>query len=117
MSNHWKKTNPSLKPKSTVTSGTTQDTNNIDNLMGLSLKEKEARLGELWKVFGMNSAAGKSLYKMFGNKYKQKISYPKPKTRKWTPAMAKRKMMAKTNKGVKKCPQRTKVYYPPITTK
>ena len=85
--------------------------------MGLSLEEKEAKLGELWKVFGMNSAAGKSLYQMFGNKYKQKISYPKPKTKVWTPAMAQQELMSKTNNGVKDCPQRTQVYYPPIVTK
>ena len=121
---HWKKNNPAKKgrTKTSTTLGSTLGStdgagSNIDHLMGLSIAEKEAKLGELWKVFGMNSAAGKSLYKMFGNKYKKKIHYPKPKTKKWTPAMAKKKMMQKTNNGVKKCPQRTKVYYPPITTK
>lgn len=35
---------------------------NYDHLTNLTLEEKEARLGELWKVFGMNTAGGKSLY-------------------------------------------------------
>jgi hypothetical protein len=84
--------------------------------MGLSLEQKEARLGELWKVFGMNTAAGKSLYKMFGNKYKKKISYPKPKTKKWSAKEAQKKTLKSTKYG-KDCKQNTKIYYPPVTTK
>lgn len=83
--NMWKKSTPISETDGkstgvTVTSGT-QGTNPIDHLMNLSLEEKEAKLGELWKVFGINTAAGKSLYQMFGNRYKQKISYPTPKTK------------------------------------
>ena len=94
----------------------TESTIAPDELMGLSLEQKEARLGELWKVFGMNTAAGKSLYKMFGNKYKKKISYPKPKTKKWSAKEAQKKTLKSTKYG-KDCKQNTKIYYPPVTTK
>lgn len=94
---------------------TSTDTPNID-FATLTLEDKEQRLGELWKVFGMNTQAGKSLYKMFGNKYKQKLQYPKPKTKKWSAAKAKKKTNM-NNKYSKKCPQKTKIEYPPVTTK
>ena len=94
-------------------------TNAID-LASLTLEEKEQRLGDLWKVFGMNTAAGKSLFQMFGNKYKQKISYPKPKTKKWSAAEAKNRTL-KNNKynrnGSKRKQKKPQIEYPPVVTK
>ena len=46
----------------TLKSSSSSGPKNYDHLTNLTLEEKEARLGELWKVFGMNTAGGKSLY-------------------------------------------------------
>lgn len=91
-------------------------TDPMSELMNLTMEQKQEKLGELWKVFGMNTAAGKSLFNMFGNKYKKKISYPKPKRRKWSAAKAKKATNMK-NKYSKKNPARTKIEYPPVVTK
>lgn len=37
----------------------------------MTYAEKERRLSELWKVFGLHSQAGKSLHKLFGNQYRK----------------------------------------------
>ena len=70
----------------------------------------QEQLGDVWKVFGRDTAAGRDLYKMYGAKHKKKINYPKPKTKKWDPEEAKR--IPK-----KPCPQQAKVHYPPVMTK
>ena len=63
----WKKNDGPLSEAEGKSTGVTlksngQTSKNLDHLMNLTIEEKEAKLGELWKVFGMNSAGGKSLY-------------------------------------------------------
>lgn len=70
--------------------------------------EQPPDMSKLWKTFGMESAAGKSLYKLYAPHTKPSISYPKPKTRPMTlPAPP----------PPKPCPQKAVVEYPPVTTK
>jgi len=63
----------------------------------------------LWKICGMNTEAGRIMYKFYGSHYKPEVNYPKVKTK--TPEQLaeekKKKEVAK-----KACPQKTKIDYP-----
>ena len=45
----------------------------------LKNEENKEELSNLWKTFGIETAAGKMLYKMYnqGKDFKKKINYPK----------------------------------------
>lgn len=63
--------------------------------------------GELWKVFGRDTEAGKVLASLYKTGKPASISYPKPKQKKWDP-----KEMTEATRTIKSCPQKTKIEYP-----
>ena len=63
----------------------------------------------LWKLCGMDTEAGRIMYRYYGSHCKPQINYPKIKTK--TPQqLAEEKKMKETAK--KPCPQNTKINYP-----
>lgn len=42
-----------------------------EDLLNMSYAEKEKRLGDLWKIFGLHTKAGQSLNKLFGFQYRK----------------------------------------------
>ena len=77
--------------------------------------ESKEDLSNLWKVFGMESKVGKKLFNMYnkGKSIKPKIKYPKLKMKTKEDKENERKNQKKT----KKCPQQTKIEYPPLSYK
>ena len=77
--------------------------------------ENKEDLSGLWKVFGMESKVGKKLFNMYnkGQSIKPKIKYPKLKLKTKTEKENERL----NQKKMKKCPQQTKIEYPPLSYK
>ena len=63
----------------------------------------------LWKLCGMNTEAGRIMYRYYGSHCKPEVKYPKVKT-KTKQQLAEEKKQKETTK--KSCPQQAKISYP-----